>query len=54
VLDLYSDEGRVEMIFFQADYRNYKGVTQPEINRIVQSLHKAPQNQSTAPRIAQK
>jgi hypothetical protein len=52
--ELYSDEGSVEMTFFQKDYKNPAGVTQPEINRIVQSLRKAPQNESTAPRIAQK
>jgi hypothetical protein len=40
-VDLHSDEGSVEMIFFQKDYRNFPGVTQAEINRVVQSLHKA-------------
>ncbi len=54
VVDLYSDEGSVEMIFFQADYRNYKGVTQPEINRIVQSLHKIMQEETQVPKIAKK
>ena len=54
VVHLYSDEGSVEMMFLQKDYKNSAGVTQPEINRIVQSLRKAPQNESTTPRIAQK
>ena len=54
IVDLYSDEGGVEMKFYQKDYKNSAGVTQPEINRIVQSLRKAPQNESAAPRIAQK
>jgi hypothetical protein len=37
------------MIIFQKDYKNGGGVTQPEINRIVQRLHKAsPQAQETA------
>lgn len=54
IVDLYSDEGGVEMIFFQKDYKSSTGVTQPEINRIVQSLRKAPQNESTTPRIAKK
>jgi hypothetical protein len=53
-IHLYSDDGSVEMMFLQKDYKNSAGVTQPEINRIVQSLRKAPQNESTAPRIAQK
>lgn len=51
---LFSDDGSVEMIFFQKDYKNPAGVTQPEINRIVQTLHKAPQNESTTTRVAQK
>jgi hypothetical protein len=54
IVDLYSEDGSVEMIFSQKDYRNSAGVTQPEINRIVQSLRKAPQNKPTTPRIAQK
>ena len=48
-INLYSDEGSIEMIIFQKDYKNGGGVTQPEINRIVQSLHKAsPQAKETA------
>ena len=38
---LFSDDGSIEMIFFQKDYQNRGGVTQPEINRIVQSLHES-------------
>jgi len=38
---LFSDNGSIEMIFFQQDYQNREGVTQPEINRIVQSLHES-------------
>lgn len=38
-VDLYSDDGGVEMNFFQKDYRDSGGITQPEINRIIQSLH---------------
>jgi hypothetical protein len=40
VLDLYSGDNHCEMIFLQKDYPGSIGVTQPEINRIVQSLHK--------------
>ena len=54
VVDLYSDEGGVEMVFFQEDYRNFAGVTQPEINRIVQSLRKVSQKESPTPSVAQK
>jgi hypothetical protein len=42
-VDLYSDDGGVEMNLFQKDYRNPAGVTQPEINRIIKSLHKIAQ-----------
>ena len=41
LLNLYSADGGVEMIFLQKNYANSHGVTQPEINRIVESLHKA-------------
>ena len=39
-INLYSDEGSVELIFGEKNYRNSAGVTQAEINRIIQSLHK--------------
>jgi hypothetical protein len=29
------------MLFLQKDYHNAAGVTQPEINTVVQSLHRA-------------
>jgi hypothetical protein len=54
VVDLFSEDGSVEMIFFQADYRNYKGVTQPEINRIVQSLRKNAPEEMQVPGVAKK
>lgn len=37
---LYSDEGSFEIAFSQVGYEEPSGVTQPEINRIVQSLHR--------------
>ena len=43
-LRLYSDDGRVEMKFLQGGYDEPSGVTQAEINRIVQSLHKTAAN----------
>lgn len=51
-LNLYSNEGSVEFIFFEKD-KNAAGVTQPEINRIIQTLRKTTQGSLTAPRIAQ-
>jgi hypothetical protein len=49
VVDLYSDEGGVELIFFLKDKGNHI-VTQSEINRIIQSLHKATPSESIAAR----
>ncbi len=40
VVDLYSDEAGIEMVFAEKNYSVSAGVTQPEINRIIQSLHK--------------
>ena len=39
---LYSGEGSFEITFLQVSYEEPIGVTQPEINRIVRSLHRAP------------
>jgi hypothetical protein len=50
---LLSDDGSVEMIFLQKDYQNPAGVTQPEINRIIQSLRTA-QGGAPAAQIANK
>jgi hypothetical protein len=47
-IHLFSDNGSIEMIFSQKNYQNPAGVTQPEINRIVQSLRKAPHSGATA------
>lgn len=41
VVDLYSGDDHVEMLFLQKDYHNPLGVTQREINAVVQSLHRA-------------
>jgi len=54
IVHLYSDEGSVEFVFFQKEYQNSAGVTQPEINRIVLSLRKAPQNGATAAQMARR
>jgi hypothetical protein len=40
IVDLYSDEGGLELIFSEKSYNVSAGVTQPEINRIIQSVHK--------------
>ena len=39
-LSLYSSDGGIEMMIAEKDYKAPSGVTQPEINRIVQSLHR--------------
>ncbi len=43
-VQFYSDEGSVELAFAGSDGRGPVSVTQPEINRIMQSLRKAPQD----------
>jgi hypothetical protein len=40
LVTLYSDGGNVEITLSQKDYKNPAGITQPEINRIVQSVNK--------------
>lgn len=40
VLTLYSDDGGVEFVLSDHDYRDPAKVSQPEINRIIQSLHR--------------
>jgi len=40
LLDLYAASGGLEILFAQKNYTNSQGVTQPEINRIVQSLRR--------------
>jgi len=48
VLDLYSDESHFELIFLQKDYHNATGVTQAEINRVIQSVRRATPTESAA------
>jgi hypothetical protein len=40
VVSLYSEQGGIEFIFSGHDYRHPVGLTQPEINRVIQSLRK--------------
>jgi hypothetical protein len=54
IVHLFSDEDSVEMIFLQKDYQDPTGVSQPEINRIVQSLHKATQVGAAASQMAKR
>ena len=49
--DLYSDDGSVEFMFFEKG-KNAVGVTQPEMNRIIQTLRKTAPDTATAPRCA--
>lgn len=42
LFDLYSAAGSVELLFVQKNYTNRQGLTQPEINRTVQSLRRVP------------
>ena len=52
-LHLYSDDGSVELMFFEKD-KNAAGVTQPEINRIIHTLRKTAPDSAAAPSIAHK
>jgi hypothetical protein len=40
LVTLFTNDGGVEFIFAAAHYNNPVGLTQPEINRVVQTLHK--------------
>jgi hypothetical protein len=51
---LYSDSDSVEFILSQKNYKNPEGVTQPEINRIVQSLRRISAVQDSTPPSASK
>lgn len=44
LVDLYCKDGGVELLFDQKNYANSVGLTQPEINRVVQSLRKREQS----------
>jgi hypothetical protein len=48
IVGLYADDGGVEFIFNQQGYQNRTGVSQPEINRVIQSLHKRRETASRA------
>jgi hypothetical protein len=39
---LYSDEGGVDVMFFQKVGGSAPSISQPEINRVIQSIHKVP------------
>jgi hypothetical protein len=49
VVDLYSDGGAVEFTFDQRKYQSSPGVSQAEINRVIQSLRKAQETPSVVP-----
>ncbi len=46
LFSLYSDEGSIEFAIFRTDHKNLEGVSQAEINRIVQSLRKRADGES--------
>lgn len=50
LIDLYSASGTFEIIFMQKNFANSHGVIQPEINRIVQTLHRNATNSPIAQR----
>jgi hypothetical protein len=50
LVTLYSDDGNVELTLLQKGYKNPAGITQAEINRVVQSVHKARSSEVVAVR----
>jgi hypothetical protein len=48
--DLFSDDDGVEFIFFRSGNPNAPSITQEEINRVIQSLHKLPDTRSASNR----
>jgi len=40
--ELYSNDGGIDLIFFQKIDRTAPAISQPEINRIIQSIHRVP------------
>lgn len=50
--DLYSEDGTLESILFERD-KNSAEITQPEINRIIQTLHKAAPSSGSTARLAE-
>jgi hypothetical protein len=50
LVTLYSDDGNVEFTLWQKGYKNTVGVTQPEINRIVQSVQRVRPPEAVAAR----
>jgi hypothetical protein len=41
-VELFANDGGIGIFFALDKYRNPAGLSQPEVNRIVQSLRKAP------------
>lgn len=50
LLSLYADDGSFEILIAEKNYTTPDGVTQPEINRIVQTLHRVEPNSPVAQR----
>jgi hypothetical protein len=40
LVELFSDQAMVNLILFQNNYGNQRGISQADVNRIIQSLHK--------------
>jgi len=53
-VQLYSESGNVEFFLAGADMQSPTGLTQPEVNRIVQSFHRIQKGEVAAPSVAQR
>jgi len=49
-INLYRDDGSIEMLFQTKDYRIASGLTQAELNRVIGSVRRVPQNIPAAAR----
>ena len=52
IVTLYASDGGIEFVFAAGHYKNPGGLSQPEINRIIQTLHKTPAGESSKPQAA--
>ena len=53
LVHLFYDQGSIEFIFFQKEYARPEGITQGEVNRVIQSLHPELQHATAASQVVQ-
>jgi hypothetical protein len=53
LVHLFCDQGSIEFVFFQKDYARKEGITQGEINRVIQSVYPEQQHTIAAAQLVQ-